>query len=235
MVLDLKDIVNIEKISNAIEKIKPIDHKVNIDAIFSIKKKASILSLEEQIIKVCSSLRDKGFEKQADGVEEKFVQYLKSNKHSNKNIDEDAEDLIDFAHPNGDTKVVSVVDDLGDVETILSQQEKDLQIAKKDPIGKSAQQQNNSTIQIKKAFNEFNEFYSSLNKIDYFSSLLQGKLGTSPSNLDASIKLNQIFNGNNDFNSINTCKELFNELISVFSKNTFNDLTQLLNTIYISF
>lgn len=94
-------------------------------------------TLEENLLKLCSELRGNGFDIYADSVEEKFLALKTADTHMYRVHDEDGEDLIEFAHPDGDHNVED--GELGDVETIVSQQKKMKAIVKKDPTGKLAQ------------------------------------------------------------------------------------------------
>ena len=94
-------------------------------------------TLEENLLKLCSQLRDDGFDIYADSVEEKFLALKTADVHMYRVHDEDGEDLVDRAHPDGDHHVED--GELGDVETIVSQHKKMLEVVKKTPTGKLAQ------------------------------------------------------------------------------------------------
>lgn len=62
-------------------------------------------SLYEKLIHLANSLRNKGFTKQADEIEEKLFIFKQAEVHLYRVHDEDAEDILDFAHPDGDVEV----------------------------------------------------------------------------------------------------------------------------------
>lgn len=94
------------------------------------------LSVDEKILALCSKLRGDGFNKQADNLENKFVNYKSATTHLYRAIDEDGEDLIDAAHPDGEVDVENATGDLGTVETILTEKNKLTDIVNKLPTGK---------------------------------------------------------------------------------------------------
>lgn len=93
-------------------------------------------NLTENILKLCSGLRQSGFDKQAEELERNFLTYKKANSlygvHKEK-----GEDLIDQAHPKGGHKLLDVEGDAL-VETILERQLKMLDVINKKPTGKLA-------------------------------------------------------------------------------------------------
>jgi hypothetical protein len=94
-------------------------------------------SLSASILKLCSKLRTEGFSRYADELEEKFLQYKAAKVHLYRAHDEDGEDLVERAHPDGDVKIVDEVsDNNGDVETIVSRHKKIVDIMGKEPTGK---------------------------------------------------------------------------------------------------
>lgn len=93
-------------------------------------------SVDVDICLLVNALREKGFEKQASDLESSFTDYKKAETEY-RVMSETGEDLIEAAHPEGDTKIVDSKDGHGDVETDLSAQKKILEIAIKDP-GKSS-------------------------------------------------------------------------------------------------
>ncbi len=108
----------------------------------SIKKSASIkkadysvtTNLTENVIKLCDGLRESGFSKYADELEEKFIAYKKANSLY-ETSKEKGEDLVDAAHPQGSHKLDGVEGD-SVIETILDQQLKDVEMVNKHPSGK---------------------------------------------------------------------------------------------------
>jgi len=89
-------------------------------------------SVDVDICLLVNALREKGFEKQASDLESSFTHYKKAETEY-RVMSETGEDLIEAAHPEGDTKIVDSKDGHGDVETDLSAQKKILEIAIKEP------------------------------------------------------------------------------------------------------
>jgi hypothetical protein len=93
------------------------------------------LSLDELILKLSTNLRNKGLVRQADDLEKKFISYkVAANTHIYRAHDEDGEDVINAAHPDGDAKTND--GEFGDVETILSKHKKIVDVIQKQPTGK---------------------------------------------------------------------------------------------------
>jgi len=94
-------------------------------------------SLEENILKLCVGLRAKGLGKQAESLESKFIIYKSAaNVHLYRVHDEDGEDLVHAAHPDGDVNMGD--GEYGDVETTVSKHKKIVDIINKQPNGKLA-------------------------------------------------------------------------------------------------
>lgn len=94
-------------------------------------------SLDEKILKLCAGLRAKGLVAHAESLENKFVTYkAAANTHLYRAHDEDGEDLVNAAHPDGDVNMGD--GEHGDVETILSKHKKIVDIVQKTPNGKLA-------------------------------------------------------------------------------------------------
>ena len=69
-------------------------------------------------------MRSKGLVKEAVALEDKIFIFKQAESHLYRAIDEDGEDVINFAHPDGDHTVSDAQNHNGDVETILSNQKK---------------------------------------------------------------------------------------------------------------
>lgn len=111
---------------NSIEKLDAIE-----DEVFIQPK----LSFDENILKLCTGLREKGFSTQAETLENKFITYkTAANTHLYRVHDEDGEDLVNAAHPDGDTNMGD--GENGDVETIVSKHKKIVDVVNKTPTGK---------------------------------------------------------------------------------------------------
>lgn len=85
-------------------------------------------SLDEKLLTLASKLRSAGFEKQAEDLEYSFLTYVKTAADDASLLyrahNETGEDLIDFAHPDGDVEMSPAKDHNGDVETIVSKHKK---------------------------------------------------------------------------------------------------------------
>ena len=96
-------------------------------------KKASLQptqNFEENVLKLCSALRDRGFQKQASEIEENFFTFKKAQYNVFK---ETGEDLIDWAHPTGGTQIDGLTGPNSIVETILERKKKMEEVALKQP------------------------------------------------------------------------------------------------------
>lgn len=91
-------------------------------------------NLTENVIKLCTGLRNSGFTKYADELESKFMAYKKATNMYDT-TGEKGEDLVDAAHPHGSHKLEGVDGD-SVIETILDQQLKDVEMVNKHPSGK---------------------------------------------------------------------------------------------------
>lgn len=106
----------------------------------SISKIASTITKEaklgedviENIMILSSQLRKNGFDKYAEVLEGKVINYKRA-EHLYKAHNEDGEDVLNFAHPEGSVKVNDAQDGNGEVEDLLDVQKKMLEIAKKNP------------------------------------------------------------------------------------------------------
>lgn len=95
-------------------------------------------SLSTKLLKLCSNLRQGGFDVYANSLEQKLLNLKLAEKHLYNTTEETGEDLIDFAHPEGDHQIAPSSNKHGDIETIISQQKKDIEIVNKKPTGKLA-------------------------------------------------------------------------------------------------
>lgn len=94
-------------------------------------------SLLDNVLKLCSGLRERGFEKQANDLEGHLVNY-KVAQTLYETSPEKGEDVIHAAHPKGSHKLegLDASDDGAVVEDILDQHAKNLQMIEKKPTGK---------------------------------------------------------------------------------------------------
>lgn len=91
-------------------------------------------NLTENVIKLCNGLRESGFSKYADELEDKFIAYKKAN-NLYQTSKEKGEDLVDAAHPQGSHRLEGVEGD-SLVETIVDQQLAHIKMVNKTPTGK---------------------------------------------------------------------------------------------------
>lgn len=95
-------------------------------------------SFDEKFFTLCESLRQHGFDNYAEKLENKIALVKQADVHLYRAHDEDGEDLIDAAHPDGDAHMADAQNDNGDIETILSQHKKIVDVITKMPTGKLA-------------------------------------------------------------------------------------------------
>jgi hypothetical protein len=94
-------------------------------------------SLLTNLLKLCTGLREKGFEKQANELEVYLVNYKKA-ESIYETSKEKGEDLVHAAHPDGSHELedVDVIGDGAVFEDILDQMVKSLEVVNKKPTGK---------------------------------------------------------------------------------------------------
>jgi hypothetical protein len=127
---------NLEKIAvkkglvkeSLLEKIKAKSIKVkNLDL-------NPVDSFTENLIKLCSGLKESGFDKYAEELETNYIKYKQAETFY-ETSKETGEDIINEAHPSGSYKIEGIVGD-GIIETIIDQQLKMLKMIDKKPSGK---------------------------------------------------------------------------------------------------
>lgn len=138
MTYTLKDLKHLEVMADLLNANPVEPEQINLTELLSFDKVEHKPTIDEKILTLCSILRSSGFDKQADGLENKFAIYKAANTHMYRAIDEDGEDLVDFAHPDGDKNMGEASDNLGDVETIVSRHKKMVDVVNKMPKGKLA-------------------------------------------------------------------------------------------------
>lgn len=94
--------------------------------------------LYTDLFKLANGLRDRGFVKEADQLEDKIILSKQAESHLYRAIDEDGDDVLEFAHPDGDASVSEAQEEHGMVETLPSAHEKILNVINKTPTGKFA-------------------------------------------------------------------------------------------------
>lgn len=96
-------------------------------------------NLMENVIRLCTGLRDTGLDSYANELETKFMDYKRANSLYEISS-ETGEDVVDQAHPKGSPKISDVEGDAV-VETIVDQHLKMLNVVNKKPTGKLASNQ----------------------------------------------------------------------------------------------
>jgi hypothetical protein len=119
-----KGIIKEESILEKLAARKPIK-KANLDP---------TSNLTENVIKLCSGLREGGLEAYAEELEQAFMIYKRSDNLYNV-TKEEGEDLIDAAHPKGSHKLDGVDGD-ATIETVIDQHLADIKMIGKQPTGK---------------------------------------------------------------------------------------------------
>lgn len=178
MVVNLSDIKHLEVMASIQDKL-PEDNSNKEDKIIDYVFAKDNNSIANSITTLCSNLRSKGFNKYADNLEQKFLTYA-ANVHLYRAHDEDGEDIINAAHPDGDPNMGD--GEHGDVETILSKHKKIVDVVNKQPTGKLAKYvsqckivlgQEKSGITYKNLVDGMKDNYNKLLKIKSFISSLQ--------------------------------------------------------------
>jgi hypothetical protein len=95
------------------------------------------INLTENIIKLCSGLRNSGLHKYADEIEQKFMNYKKA-QSLYETSKETGEDLVDAAHPKGSHKLENVDSTEAVIETIIDNHLAHVKMIDKKPTGKLA-------------------------------------------------------------------------------------------------
>lgn len=117
-----------------------------------ITKKASSIDLVatddlmHNIVKLCSGLRQSGFNKYADELESNFLA-LKMSSSIYETSKETGEDLVDAAHPDGSHELEDIDGD-SLIETIIDQQLADLEMAGRNPTGKMSNAQAINSVRV---------------------------------------------------------------------------------------
>lgn len=104
------------------------------------------VGFEEKILNLCNGLRTKGFSNYAEQLETKFLIYKQAKVHLYRAHDEDGEDLVNEAHPDGDVHMADAENGYGDVHTTVNKHKKIVEIIEKVPTGKLASVVNNCKI-----------------------------------------------------------------------------------------
>jgi hypothetical protein len=87
---------------------------------------------------LAENLRTKGYVKQASELERKLVLFKQAEVHLYNVHGEEGEDVLNFAHKDGDVEIVPAQEERGKVETVQSAAKKILEVVQKTPTGKFA-------------------------------------------------------------------------------------------------
>jgi len=98
-------------------------------------------NLMQNILNLCAGLRQSGFTKHANELEEKFMVY-KQAQTLYETTKETGEDLVESAHSKGSHKLEDVDSDEAVFETIVDQHMKHLKMIEKAPTGKLSNARN---------------------------------------------------------------------------------------------
>jgi hypothetical protein len=94
-------------------------------------------NLLQNILKLCNGLRSTGFDKYADELEVKYLNYKQANTLYNVS-GEDGEDLLHSAHPKGSHKLLDVDSKEATVEDLIDKHLQILEVVNKKPLGKTS-------------------------------------------------------------------------------------------------
>jgi hypothetical protein len=89
--------------------------------------------LSQKLLSLAANLRENGFEKYAQVLENQLISIHKTAAHLYQAHDETGDDVINFAHRDGDKELEKSWGDLGEVETILSRHNKILDVVHREP------------------------------------------------------------------------------------------------------
>lgn len=128
MTVTLQDLKHFELMSE-------LENRQNDEVIIEEKKASIKPSFTEKILKLSEKLRNSGYTNQAESLENTFVIYKQAESVDPKLLyrahDETGEDLIEFAHPDGDVEIAPAKNQYGHIETPISQHKKIIDIVQK--------------------------------------------------------------------------------------------------------
>lgn len=134
-------------------------------------------SMPENLLKLCSGLRQKGLTSYADTLESKFLQYKQAENALYDVHKETGEDVINQAHPAGSHAMENLEGD-ATIETILDRSKKIQDAVLKGPTGKLASKDILNIVRIILAQSQPDQFQITLEDI-------KNKVETSVSNVNA--------------------------------------------------
>ena len=138
--IDFKD----SEVMRELEKLAIDDGTMDVEVEEVVKQASAIKkvsyeatdNLTADIMKLADGLRDKGYSEKADALEKRFVLCKQAETHLYKVFEEDGEDLLEFAHPEGEVQLGT--SEYGKIETTLTEAKKIREIVNKVPTGKLA-------------------------------------------------------------------------------------------------
>lgn len=95
-------------------------------------------NVDIDISMLVDGLRNRGYILQAQDVETNYIMFKKAETEYYNLSMETPNDLMEFAHPDGDINVTDIKGELADIETIQSAADKILAVVRKQPSGKLA-------------------------------------------------------------------------------------------------
>lgn len=119
-----------EKVAIAKNMVKVSESSITKEASASYQPSNNLI---DDMLTLAKGLRSRGFEKDASSLEEKVLSYKLAETHLYRAIDEDAEDMLEFAHPKKNKIQFEAQNGDGEVEDTLSQHKKIIDIVNKQP------------------------------------------------------------------------------------------------------
>ncbi len=102
------------------------------------ESKLQIHDFYGNLVNLANGLRNKGMIKEAESLEDKIFTLKQAEVHLYRAIDEDGDDLLNAAYPDGDVSVSDAKDGNGIVRTPQSAHKKMVEVVSKNPTGKYA-------------------------------------------------------------------------------------------------
>lgn len=206
---------SLEKIAvkNGLVKNDPLDKYAKAEKKFDLTPSKN---LDENILKFCAALRKEGYDKLALEVEQNFVLYKQAESEYSK--------ILNEAHPDGSHDLEGVLGD-NEIEDLLAQHSKILNVVNKKPTGKTASS--------KDLINAVKIVLAQENKAEELRpkyALQQVKLATGPMMKAENIVKTQISTVFKDFSILQPTQEFINRCNSANESLMTNDfLVALLN------
>ena len=110
----------------------------SVSKLAGIKALSPSKDLFADVAKFAAALRKKGYVEEADGIEQKMFMLKQAESQYYDVFNEEGEDLIEFAHQDGEAEVAPSSGGHGVVETEITGHQKRLNVVNKKPTGKYA-------------------------------------------------------------------------------------------------